>query len=532
VPVPEAAGTVGTRCLPPPSGRAMRAESDVTQATRPRGSLSGQGTVVSRQVPDVALTSGRTVPSCITPCFDGAEMRVSQTTPAGRQGSAVSGQGDVATVTRRSAPSRVNVSPDDKGASTSMSVDGDVIEAARPLAASVKPVYEQPKVACGTAGATMRGEEASMKCATSTVETVDSAGQPRDDLPRDLPVVLGKTKGRRCAPEERRGDVIVQESDPLAPTHEGAVQSHAVGQGGLSLNPNATPFASRTANPCSMQDGPRCNAGGVAFSTDVSLEQAMPRVARMGPGIRSVHIKGSIEGQKVSFLVDTGAEVTGISYATLARLPGAVRDEFEAESKHTVSTVTGQQVTAKGPVLCHISVNGKTVVDAVIAMEMQQEAILSLPTLEALGCDLTVAGQPLLCAQAKPAYSSSGTATQPHTYKVQLLKDEVIPSNSQKVVHCLILKAPADGRDLMIAATGESEIDLQVEVANSLAQANSTHTYIRLLNATADDVIVKAGLQVAEAHDIEVIEGTVVNPNDSGETEIPAHLQELYRSDS
>jgi hypothetical protein len=73
VPVPEAAGTVGTRCLPPPSGRAMRAESDVTQATRPRGSLSGQGTVVSRQVPDVALTSGRTVPSCITPCFDGAE---------------------------------------------------------------------------------------------------------------------------------------------------------------------------------------------------------------------------------------------------------------------------------------------------------------------------------------------------------------------------------------------------------------------------------------------------------------------------
>jgi hypothetical protein len=46
--------------------------------------------------------------------------------------------------------------------------------------------------------------------------------------------------------------------------------------------------------------------------------------------------------------------------------------------------VTGQQVTAKGPVFCHFSVDGKTVVDAVIAMEMQQDAILSLPTLEAL----------------------------------------------------------------------------------------------------------------------------------------------------
>jgi hypothetical protein len=182
-----------------------------------------------------------------------------------------------------------------------------------------------------------------------------------------------------------------------------------------------------------------------------------------------VHIKGSVEGQKVSFLVDTRVEVTGISYATLARLPGAVKDEFETESKHTVSTVTGQQVTAKGQVLCHISVNGEAVVDAVIAMEMQQEAILSLPTLEALGCDLTVAGQPLVCVQAKPVYSSSGSAVQPHTYKVQLLKDEVIPSNSQKVVHCLILGAPADERNLIIAATGESDIDLQVEVANSLA---------------------------------------------------------------
>jgi hypothetical protein len=54
----------------------------------------------------------------------------------------------------------------------------------------------------------------------------------------------------------------------------------------------------------------------------------------------------------------------------------------------------------------------------------------------------------------------AASAAQPHTYKVQLLKDEVIPSNSQKVVHCLILGAPADGRNLMIAATGESDIDL------------------------------------------------------------------------
>jgi hypothetical protein len=105
-------------------------------------------------------------------------------------------------------------------------------------------------------------------------------------------------------------------------------------------------------------------------------------------------------------------------------LPNAVKEAFEAESKQTVSTVT-ERVTAKGPVLCRITVNSKTVVDTLITIEMQQNSIFGLPTLEVLGCNLTVVGY-------KPAYSSGVTAAQPDKYKVQLLKDEVIPSNSQK----------------------------------------------------------------------------------------------------
>lgn len=106
---------------------------------------------------------------------------MSHATPAGRQGSAVSRQGDIATVTRRSASSFGNVSPDDKVASTSMRVDGDVLEAALPLATSIKP---ELKLAYRTADATMRGDDENVKCVTNAVrKTAENAVQPRDDLP-------------------------------------------------------------------------------------------------------------------------------------------------------------------------------------------------------------------------------------------------------------------------------------------------------------------------------------------------------------
>lgn len=101
------------------------------------------------------------------------------------------------------------------------------------------------------------------------------------------------------------------------------------------------------------------------------------------------YVKGSLEGQNVRFLVDTGVEVSSISYAMLARLPEVIRAAFQDQA-YTVTTVSGERVSSKGPVMCNIMVGGRVVTDAVIAMQMEPDAILSLPTLAALGGQVTV----------------------------------------------------------------------------------------------------------------------------------------------
>ena len=80
-----------------------------------------------------------------------------------------------------------------------------------------------------------------------------------------------------------------------------------------------------------------------------------PRVAPVKGVHTSLYINGSVEGQKVRFLVDTGAEFSVISQETLQRLPTTERQRFES-SKRKLVTASGKVVEALGPVMCNISV--------------------------------------------------------------------------------------------------------------------------------------------------------------------------------
>ena len=92
----------------------------------------------------------------------------------------------------------------------------------------------------------------------------------------------------------------------------------------------------------------------------------------------------------------------------------------------------------KGPVLCNIMVAGRVVTDAVIAMQMEPEAILSLPTLAALGGQVTVAGIELLPVSRLSHDTSVRQVRAPRMLRVTVKQDEVIPAKSQKVVPCQI----------------------------------------------------------------------------------------------
>lgn len=106
---------------------------------------------------------------------------------------------------------------------------------------------------------------------------------------------------------------------------------------------------------------------------------------------KNLYLTGFVEQSKVRFLIDTGAEVTVINLETLSTLPKVIRTAF-SERRRKLVTVSGEEVTALGPVLCHLSINGRTVLEAVCAAPFPEAAVLGVPALTALGCNMTVAG--------------------------------------------------------------------------------------------------------------------------------------------
>ena len=116
-----------------------------------------------------------------------------------------------------------------------------------------------------------------------------------------------------------------------------------------------------------------------------------PVVTSVLPRRSGLFITGRIEGQKVEFLVDTGAEPTILSTLLKRSLPKTLRSAFQDKSTR-LQLADGQRLHAQGSVLCNVCVDDKTILEAVYAAPIEDEAILGLDTLRALGLNLSKAG--------------------------------------------------------------------------------------------------------------------------------------------
>jgi hypothetical protein len=286
-----------------------------------------------------------------------------------------------------------------------------------------------------------------------------------------------------------------------------------------SLNPDAACFVPRVNNSFN-----HCDPSMVERS--VIRAAAVDKTQSPDPYPPSLYVDGLLEGEKVRYLVDTGAEVSVISYATLAKLPREVQAAFQDQAHTmTVTTVSGEQVSTKGPVLCKISILGREVTDVVIAMHMESEAILSLPTLAAMGGEVKLGGVNLLPA------SSIRLVRNQRVFKVTVDKCEVIPARSQKVVSCRIRSRgqPVE-QALIVEGTDECRQLKAFQVAHSVAKGSVGRTLVRLLNPTDKDVKVRAGLHIANASPGQVLASLEERlPSVDGPIEVPDHLNELYK---
>ena len=144
-----------------------------------------------------------------------------------------------------------------------------------------------------------------------------------------------------------------------------------------------------------------------------------------------------------------------------------------------------QPLHAQSPILCNVCVGDNTVLEAVYAAPIEDEAILGLDTLRALGLNLSVAG-----------VSVEGRApvrrfTAPCVRHVKLSKECIIPARSEVTVHGQ-LEGPQLKHCALVSA-GSKEVCGKLMVGKCLVQSGKNVCPVRLMNLSEEDITLSAG---------------------------------------
>ena len=144
-----------------------------------------------------------------------------------------------------------------------------------------------------------------------------------------------------------------------------------------------------------------------------------PRIMSVQPRHDGMFINGSLNNINVFFLIDTGAELTVISRNLLACLPKSVRTKFY-DNISKLQTADGADLIANGPILCELTIEGKTVIEAIYAANISDSAILRLAAMEALGLELSIAGIKVF---RRPIHTSIRKISVPQIRRVVMARD-------------------------------------------------------------------------------------------------------------
>ena len=246
-----------------------------------------------------------------------------------------------------------------------------------------------------------------------------------------------------------------------------------------------------------------------------------PRVAPIVEKGSSLYVTGSLEGVVVKFLVDTGAEATAINFELLAKLPRVTRAAFVGK-EGTLITASGERVPVRGPVPCRITVAGRTVLEAVYATPFPETAILGMPALAGLGCNITVAGIEVVPTKER---SIMQRLTTWRVRRVVAAEDAIVPARSEILLPGKV-QGPVTNEELILEPDRAANNVKQIVVIRSVAHMQKGLCPVRICNPTDSEKVVKMGEKLASA-----VVGTVIKEDNvevSQAPELPEHLRELY----
>jgi hypothetical protein len=91
----------------------------------------------------------------------------------------------------------------------------------------------------------------------------------------------------------------------------------------------------------------------------------------------------------------------------------------------------GKLTTAPSPVLCEVEVHGRTILEPFCILPEMEDAILGMPALHSLGCDITVAGKKVFTAETR---ADIRRVRPERMVQIKIVEDVEIPAKSERVV--------------------------------------------------------------------------------------------------
>ncbi len=277
---------------------------------------------------------------------------------------------------------------------------------------------------------------------------------------------------------------------------------------------------------------------GMVRETDVVTSESRSSVSRASnlnpdapefePGRRSdsgrqrtgpLILHGRLEGEKVQFLSDTGAEVTVISLKCYETLPREAKQRFQ-DCASSISMPNGQTVVSKGPVLCRIEVEDRKINEVVYAADIEDYALLGWDAQLALGVTYTVAGVDLV-----------GTRRLRHVYNpvvrhVRVAEDVTIPARSQLIVRG---EWPSGLKDSIVMVSDHKGFGhgSGLVVARAVVNKQEGRCPVRVMNLNDEPRKLFKGDLVAGAEEVDELRGGSSSVAEEAE-QLPVHLQEVY----
>ena len=291
---------------------------------------------------------------------------------------------------------------------------------------------------------------------------------------------------------------------------EGLADQGSMSGGSRPLNPEAKPFVPRETE----------GAPEVSEQTQIAtVEEGVQ--CEMKP--KELFMGGQLEGTKQRFLIDTGAQRSVMGAGVLAQLPRQVRESFRTRPCNLL--MANKQVeTAPGPILCEVTVAGRTILEPFCVLRDLEGVILGMPALHELGFEASLAGVDLVPTQPRDRVRQTAPAC---GCQIQTLDAVEIPARSDRVVLART-GTGMDGRQVMVTPHDVAGgLPSSLMVARAVVIPVASRVLVRVCNTSDQPLSIRANQPVAEAQEVEVLENTATV---EGDDELPEHLLGLWHS--